>query len=502
MKTGLLILLFVITMSVSAQDTLTLTNSRLVSGKIKEIGIDNIVYETKVGNKTIQKTIKQTGVAKIKYERGRVEFYNQEAFLSSYNYLITHTFDSGFVKKNFVRLYITDVFKQEFRIGYERLFNKYYSFEGDAMLRWRVAQNGLDLGHFQPVSYPKNFWCGYMMAYSEGFEIRGGVSRHFNFEKRRLSALLLLGYTQLDMIDVLVFNGNSGWPAYSMNQKSKGPGLFIKLNYQHRPQHSGLEIFVQAGTYWLNNTNYYHWYRPYSSPFTNNTITNPDLIPTPLYTGFQQGRWVFGVFRLGIDYVIKQPRKKHADSTLKPGYSADGFFKRKNILFANLSAPLDGGYGVTYMRVIYKPGITLVASGNIGNNKKPFFTNASLIERTLLYRFDKKNFDYSLGVNYNLSENQKTFGYVGLSARFSQFEGTYHFVHQFTVNRYYAMMNAGFVMRSLRGISFNCNASMGHYENVYIKNNPDTYIKTDNFRLRKAYGINCFLLSFGAGYSF
>ncbi len=174
---------------------------------------------------------------------------------------------------------------------------------------------------------------------------------------------------------------------------------------------------------------------------------------------------------------------------------------KKNVLYSNPFELIDGSLGLTYVRVFYRPRISVSASYafNVNNNFSSF-SNGILIEHNFNYVLSHKNKDVRIGVNYNFSTSQKSFFFVGILARFSQFDGAYK-QYEFTLNKYYGYGNIGFIVRSNNGFSFLTNLALGRYKNDYIKNNPKYYMDKD-YVVTKNSLINSLIITMQFGYSF
>lgn len=176
-------------------------------------------------------------------------------------------------------------------------------------------------------------------------------------------------------------------------------------------------------------------------------------------------------------------------------------FNKKNILFYNPIELTDGAIGLSYIRVFYKPRLSIYSSIAFNfNNNIPYFSNGILIEENFDYRLNKKNKDACIAINYNFVKRQQSFPFIGLLFRAAEFEGSYR-QYTFTLNKYYFYINSGFVIRNNKGFSFMLNFALGHYYNDYTLNNPIDHLNAYYVRTRNL-NINSLIFNLQFGYSF
>jgi len=490
-KVFLLLCINSLTSFVSAQDTIYLRSHKQIVAIIKEIDSEEIKYKLYNQPEGQQYSINKSAVQKIRYRNGMTDLFEAASVDENFNYkyLIQNKFDSIFIKKNFFRVYLTDIFLYKLSVGYERLIGKNYSFEVDAF--YKYSRGG------QIYAYEES-WYKYLIYKSQGGELRMGVSRHFMTTLYRFSVGFSVSYRQQSFSNQLL--GKTSYPrgAWSLSQQKQGIGLFVKFNFQPWPQKTAPELFLMAGSYASFTKNQYNWFQKPDYP--NTIVTDPEQIPKISSNSMKDGFAFLPFFNVGMAQVIKQPQKGW-HKKLKRERDSVQFGKKNIVLFSPLEF-FDGAIGLTYIRMFYRQGISLYNSVAVGlNGSTATLSNAALVEKTLLYALKHKNFEATLGLNHNFGKIQKSFPYIGMSLRIAQFEGNYR-THDFVLNKYYVWLNTGIVCRNNWGGSLLFGLSGGHYFNDYISNNPSIYIKEDNFNMRSDGGFNTLGILIQLGQSF
>lgn len=491
MKQFLVIIALFFCVKSNAQDTIYFRSNWSASVHIKEVSKTEIQYKLVLDTVKVYTVIKDE-VEKIKYQNGTVDYFQRSKSEDIEFTFKPINYDSLPLVKNSVRYYLTDIIYNKLSFGYERMLNKKYS---------------LDVDFFYKIAYNENNvatqWRKPILHRSEGVEIKTGISRHFYDYEKRFSLGFALAYRQQIFIDQKLisytYDRKLEDGEYTVTQRKKGVGAFLKFNYQPDRYESGFEFFVIAGIYGATTKNEYKYYTPYDQ-YSQGPVTNPDEIPKFKTDFMKDGFKFYPYFNFGFSFVIKQPPKGWYKQLTRERDSSN--YKKKNIIFYNPVELLDGALGFSYFRVFYKQAISVSASATAPLPlENAAFSNAILTERNTIYTLNKKVTDFSLGANYNFSVNQQSFPFVGVLFRTAQFNGDCA-NRVFVLNKYYAYLNMGYLARSEMGLSFSANLALGHYYNDYLANSPKGAMMEDGFIQPKDRTLNSFMLSVLVGLSF
>jgi hypothetical protein len=482
-----------------SQDTIYFRNNSIKVGIVKEINPDTVIYNLFSNPSGPLYTTVKNDISRIKYKDGAIDVFTFQVDNRPIKNVSTKpiNYDSLPIIKNSVRFYFTDVFLNKVSLGYERMLNKKYSLDVDAFYKF-------------PYNGYKEFYLDWKTAFyrfSEGGEVKLGVSRHFYHKARRISCGAALSYRQQIITDAAFVSENDNLPdvgRYNITQRKKGIGGFLKFNFQLHRNVSGIEFFIIPGIYLCKTKNEYHYwqdkYRPGQNGVVRPIVTNPDEIPKLQTKYMKDGLAFLPYLNFGMSYNIKQPPKGWYKKVIHKRDSLR--FKRKNIIFYNPIELADGAIGLSYVRVFYKPALSLFSSAALPlTNHTSEFSNGILTENNFNYVLNNKVIDLSAGLNYNFIANQQSFPFIGFLFRGAQFNGNYR-RNNFVLNKYYAYVNTGFVVRGEKGFSFLINLALGHYYNDYVKNNPIEYMNKDYVVQPKNTTINSFNFSLQFGYSF
>lgn len=467
MKKIILFLLLLSSCLLRAQDSIFIKSGRVLLGQVVEVNQENVLFKPAKRLKGPPINVPRRKVVKIVYRTGLTESYikikPQEPYMP-YRDLINKHFDSSFVKKNFLRLYMTDIFLCKLSIGYERILSQKYSFEVDAFCKFPF-----DNSDFRNA-YEED-WKRKLIFQSQGWEIRIGASRHLILGDGRFSVGLSLSYREQSFSNqYLVPMYPRG--SYFLDQKKKGAGLFLKLNFQPLPQHSGFEIFAMIGGYVGTTKNHYNWYQSNDYPYP--VTTDPAKIPKITNNYMKDGFSILPYFNAGFSFIIKAPQKAWYKELNQKREALK--IHGRNVLLFNTIELIDGAVGLTYMRISYKHAFDVYGSAAIGTNTWSFLSNASLQEKNLNYSLNIKNFDFLASANYHLIGRRQSFPFIGFLVRGAQFVGQ-AYTQAFLLNKYYGYLNFGYIARK-KGFSLMLNVAPGFYNNHYLS--PDPHFTPNN----------------------
>lgn len=175
----------------------------------------------------------------------------------------------------------------------------------------------------------------------------------------------------------------------------------------------------------------------------------------------------------------------------------------KNNYF-NIYVPLDFGVAQPRIDQLYEPRSIEQTNGYLNGN----FTNN--------YKLNRKNFEIGIGLHFQTTRKQLFTHFIGPCIAFAQFSGTYNvnvnygnmyypsyvaFKHGFVVNRYYLILNNGFLFRINPRFNILLLAGLGYYANDFISNNPNIYVK-NSYQYSKTHTNTYFKLGMSLGYKF
>ena len=148
-----------------------------------------------------------------------------------------------------------------------------------------------------------------------------------------------------------------------------------------------------------------------------------------------------------------------------------------------------------------------------GNNYNSYITN---------FRFTKKVIDIGVGIHFQTNSKHAVTHFVGPYIGMSQFNGAFRQLgygnipnynysssveHVFVMNRYYFMIDNGFLFRITKHFNMLLIASIGHYQDVFIANDPKSFSIYNNYNYNYNYSdyefpINSFKFGLSFGYRF
>ena len=176
-----------------AQDKIYLRDSSIVDVKITEVSDTKIAYKLTANPNGPLYTVSLRRIYKIVYQNGIEQLVAEipESIVSVIEQTITtEPYKLVFepTKKNFVRLYFTDIFLHKLSGGYERILNKKYSLEIDGFYKYNTH------------AYTGNSkWRHSFISFYEGGELRIGGSRHFYVGQTVLSIGPSISYRQQNL---------------------------------------------------------------------------------------------------------------------------------------------------------------------------------------------------------------------------------------------------------------------------------------------------------------
>lgn len=205
----------------------------------------------------------------------------------------------------------------------------------------------------------------------------------------------------------------------------------------------------------------------------------------------------------------------------------------KNLISINLLEPINGCFNVSYTRELLKNYMNIYVPITVGFTTP--FLNQSMESsfNPHLYNYDninnftftRKVFETGLALHFQSSGNKPVTHFVGPYVAFAQYNGTfneqvysidgfgnYYYTGEtknvnFTMNRYYFMLNNGVLFKITKNFNMMMMAAIGHSNNEFIDNDPVKHRETyysgyAAYRATNTFPINAFKFNFSMGYKF
>jgi hypothetical protein len=237
-------------------------------------------------------------------------------------------------------------------------------------------------------------------------------------------------------------------------------------------------------------------------------------------------------------YNYKPYSKSNTDSINKVNFTK--LISTKNALFFNTLDPVNGCLGLSYFREFAKNNFNIYIPVNVGF-AEPIMTQSlfQTFSNSLYnyggyltnFKFTRKVAEAGFGIHFQTSGNRAVTHFIGPYFGMAQFNGTFqdnnnqsyydpntgnyiyqnpsNILHGFVMNRYYYMIDNGILFRINNHFNIMMLASFGYKQDVFIANNPKTYVQ-NNYGSNNIYSndfnslfpINAFKCGFSFGYRF
>lgn len=232
------------------------------------------------------------------------------------------------------------------------------------------------------------------------------------------------------------------------------------------------------------------------------------------------------IYQNGSHDVFNEPNNtpENSNLVLKPieGKIEDltSLVAKKNLISINILEPLNGCFGISYLREFYNNRMNIYIPISIGytypNLNQSFKNNYynQTLNNVSNFTFTKKVIDIAFGLNFHTSDNKKITHFIGPLFGVSQFNGTYLerieiqsstpvFVeHSFILNRNYYMINNGFLFRINKDFNVLLNMALGVKTEYYISNNPNKYSTNSGYYNNNPFTSGSFNCGLHFGYKF
>ncbi len=197
----------------------------------------------------------------------------------------------------------------------------------------------------------------------------------------------------------------------------------------------------------------------------------------------------------------------------------------KNLLSLNLLEPLNGSFGVSYLRE-FADGLFHVYVPVSAGFSEPYFNQLNntvfgsrYYNGVANFKFNRKSFEGGLGFHIHTSGKRLVTHFIGPYIGISQFKGRYdsytydpnyygpqqqsYLSHNFVMNRYTFMLDNGILFRIHKNFSMILLAGFGYHSDDYLSNNPENYVyKGYGNYYQNTFPINSFKLNVSVGYRF
>lgn len=219
---------------------------------------------------------------------------------------------------------------------------------------------------------------------------------------------------------------------------------------------------------------------------------------------------------------IRAKQRQYEDSMKLARYREA--ISTKNLVSLNLMEPLNGSFGISYLREFFD-GLFHVYVPLSAGFSEPYFNQLNNTVFGSPYyngvanlKFDRKSFEGGLGFHIHTSGKRAVTHFIGPYIGMSQFTGRYdsymydpnyygpqqpYVQRDFVMNRYTFMLDNGILFRVHKNFNMMLLAGFGYHSDDYLSNNPKNYVYTGygNY-YRNTFPINSFKLNLSVGYRF
>lgn len=227
----------------------------------------------------------------------------------------------------------------------------------------------------------------------------------------------------------------------------------------------------------------------------------------------------------GADPSRMRIRQKQVDDSIKLANYREAI-STKNLVSLNLLEPLNGSFGISYLREFADGLFHVYVPVSVGFSEPYFNQYNNTVFGSPYYngvsnlRFDRKTFEGGLGFHVHTSGKRAVTHFIGPYIGISQFTGSYdsyfydpnyygpgqsqvYVPRDFVMNRYTFMLDNGFLFRVHKNFNMMLLAGFGYHSDDYLSNNPKNFVNTGygNYS-RNEFPINSFKLNLSVGYRF
>lgn len=198
----------------------------------------------------------------------------------------------------------------------------------------------------------------------------------------------------------------------------------------------------------------------------------------------------------------------------------------KNLVSLNLLEPLNGSFGISYLRE-FADGLFHVYVPVSAGFSEPYFNQLNntvfgspYYNGVANFKFERKTYEAGLGFHIHTSGKRVVTHFIGPYIGISQFTGRYdsyiydpnyygpqqqlYVPHNFVMNRYTFMLDNGILFRIHKNFNMMLLAGFGYHSDDYLSNNPKNYVYTGYgyYYSNNNFPINSFKLNLSVGYRF
>lgn len=198
----------------------------------------------------------------------------------------------------------------------------------------------------------------------------------------------------------------------------------------------------------------------------------------------------------------------------------------KNLVSLNLLEPLNGSFGVSYLRE-FADGLFHVYVPVSAGFAEPYFNQLNntvfgspYYNGVTNFKFNRKTYEAGLAFHIHTSGKRVVTHFIGPYVGISQFTGRYdsyiydpnyygpqspYVSRDFVMNRYTFMLDNGILFRIHKNFNMLLLAGVGYHSDDYQSNNPRSYVYTgygSYFNNSGNFPINSFKLNLSVGYRF
>jgi hypothetical protein len=207
----------------------------------------------------------------------------------------------------------------------------------------------------------------------------------------------------------------------------------------------------------------------------------------------------------------------------------EDLLETKNLISCNILEPLNGTFGINYLREFANNYFNVYVPISVGFTKP--FLNQSMesafnphnynYDYINNFTFDRKVAEVGLAIHFQTSGKKAVTHFVGPYVSVAQYTGTFDeqfyyndpytgyytnqtTQHGFVMNRYYFMINNGILFRINKSFNMMMMAAVGYSQNEFIANDPKNFGRSGYYYVpnRNVFPINAFKFNLSMGYRF
>lgn len=229
-----------------------------------------------------------------------------------------------------------------------------------------------------------------------------------------------------------------------------------------------------------------------------------------------------------IVYKEGNEKQQHKDADEAQKFAE--FTSTKHLVSFNILEPLNGTFSMSYVREfannlfhLYIPVSTGFAEPFFNQPGNTIFsTNRYNYFNISDFKFTRKVVESGIGIHFQTSTKKTVTHFIGPYFGIAQYNGTFRAYkytydpiygyynnsptsdHGFVMNRYYLMLDNGFLFRINKNFNIILTGGLGRHIDIFVANNPEDYNSQHGYYTNYGsnFPINSFKLGLSMGYRF